>query len=321
MSAAISAAAVISAAVALAVKWAADAAHGYDQASRWGPDYDCSSFLIAVWEAVGVHVREAGATYTGNMRAAFLRCGFVALPPTVALRAGDVLLNEVHHTAMYIGSGQIVQASINELGTVSGGRTGDQTGREICVMPFYVPSYGWDVVLRFEGEAEAQDPIEPEKPAEAAVGSLTALYRPGDRYMVQPGDSLWAIAERFLGDGSRWHDLYEYNDLASTEIHAGDVIELPPPEWTGETYDLAPEPETDPDEDLPVLCPGDTGQPVEALQLLLLRAGYPLPTYGADGDFGSETEDALRAFQAGAGLTVTGTTTPVTWVALLYARG
>ena len=43
-----------------------------------------------------------------------------------------------------------------------------------------------------------------------------------------------------------------------------------------------------------------------ALQELLLSLGYALPRYGADGNFGAETEAALRAFQADAGLEADG---------------
>lgn len=317
-----SAADVIQSAVSLAVRWAQDDSHGYDQANRWGPDYDCSSFLISIWQTCGVRVRDAGATYTGNMRAAFRRCGFEEVSPSGGLRPGDVLLNEIHHTAMYIGNGQIVQASINEHGGVSGGLPGDQTGREICIMSYYVPSYGWDCALRYVGSDDVPAPVPAESPAESATAPQAPSYRPGDRYMVQPGDTLWGIAERYLGNGTRWHDLYAYNQLTSTEIHVGDVIELPPEDWTAEPAPAPapapdPEPETDPDEELPVLSRGDTGQAVEALQLLLLHVGAALTRYGVDGDFGEETENELRAFQSSAGLLPTGTTTPATWVALL----
>lgn len=304
-------------AVALALKWAADDSHGYDQASRWGPDYDCSSFLIAVWDAVGVHVKAAGATYTGNMRQAFLRCGFVEVPLSGGLRAGDVLLNETRHTAMYVGDGRVVQASQNEAGTVTGGKTGDQTGREICVMPYYTPSYGWDCVLRYEGGGGVSVPDEPKPALQGPTAPLTGFYRPGDRYMVQPGDSLWGIAERLLGDGTRWHDLYEYNNLASTEIHVGDVIELPPEGWHPQASDPKPQPSASETDELPELRRGDSGYAVESLQLLLLNAGYPIGESGIDGDLGPDTEAALRAFQDDRGLTVTGSTTPVTWVLLI----
>lgn len=301
-------------AVALALKWANDPAHGYDQASRWGPDYDCSSFLISVWEAVGVPVKQAGASYTGNMRAAFKRCGFVEVPISAGLRPGDILLNERQHTAMYIGNGQIVHAGGNEYGKATGGRTGDQTGREICVTSYYVPAYGWDCALRYDGPAQAPAPQSPEKPAEGATAPQTPSYRPGDRYMVQPGDTLWGIAERYLGDGSRWHDLYAYNNLPSTEIHIGDVIELPPADWA---EDKAEDPAEKPKATLPELRRGDTGRGVDALQLLLLNAGYPIGPCGVDGELGEDTEAALRAFQSDQGLTVTGTTTEITWILLI----
>lgn len=144
--------AVIDNAINFAVTIANDNSHGYDQIKRWGKDYDCSSLVISAYENAGVPVKANGATYTGNMKNAFIKCGFKALLyyRGIDLIKGDVLLNEQHHTAMYIGSGQIVQASINEKGTATGGKTGDQTGREIAVSPFYEYSKGWQYVLRYD---------------------------------------------------------------------------------------------------------------------------------------------------------------------------
>ena len=147
-------------AVTWALQIAQDPAHGYDQTHRWGPDYDCSSLMISAWQQAGVPVKEAGATYTGNMRSAFLRCGFedvtaeINLKTGAGLQRGDILLNTQHHTAMSIGSGQIVHASINEKGKATGGKSGDQTGREICVRSYYKYSKGWDKVLRYVGSRE-----------------------------------------------------------------------------------------------------------------------------------------------------------------------
>lgn len=156
-----------------------------------------------------------------------------------------------------------------------------------------------------------------EKPSEPATEPVEPSYRPGDRYMVQAGDTLWGIAERYLGDGSRWHDLSEYNDLASTLIHPGDVLVLPPYDWP----DGGDPPEDDePAEELPELRTGDVGQAVQALQLLLQRAGWPLPDHGADGEFGAETETALIDFQVVEGLPVTGATTVDTWVRLITGK-
>lgn len=149
-------------AVAWAVAIANDSSHGYDQTKRWGPDYDCSSLLITAWQTVGVPVKTKGATYTGNMLNAFLSCGFkdvtkdIKLSTGDGLEKGDVLLNTKHHTAMCIGGGQIVHASINENGGATGGQTGDQTGKEICTRSYY--NYPWNYVLRFPGGSSAGIP-------------------------------------------------------------------------------------------------------------------------------------------------------------------
>ena len=166
--------------VSKALAIANDASHGYDQGSRWGPDYDCSSFIITVWQDSGVPVKSGGATYTGNMKRVFLANGFRDVTASVnrssgsGLQKGDVLLNEASHTAMYIGSGQIVHASINELGRVTGGRKGDQTGKEICVRSYY--NKPWDCVLRYTG------------------GSGTATVISGDG-ILRYGDTGFAVSE------------------------------------------------------------------------------------------------------------------------------
>ena len=51
---------------------------------------------------------------------------------------------------------------------------------------------------------------------------------------------------------------------------------------------------------------GCEGADVKELQKDLMQLGYKLPKYGADGDFGSETERAVKAFQKDKGLTVNG---------------
>lgn len=135
--------------------WANDNSHGYDQTYRWGErgDYDCSSAIIQAWENAGVPVKSKGASYTGNMYRVFAACGFqnvtakIGLADGKGLRRGDVLLNHVYHTAMYCGNGKEVEASINEKNTATGGRPGDQTGKEFLIRPYR--NYPWNVVLRY----------------------------------------------------------------------------------------------------------------------------------------------------------------------------
>lgn len=144
---------------------AANPLHGYDQTYRWGEygDYDCSSAVIYAWETAGVPVKTNGASYTGNMRGVFLRCGFedvtssVNLATGAGLQRGDVLLNHARHTAMYIGGGKEVEASINERNTAKGGKPGDQTGKEFYVRSYR--NYPWNCVLRYMENKESALPL------------------------------------------------------------------------------------------------------------------------------------------------------------------
>ena len=184
----------INKAVDWALAMARDARHGYDQEQRWGPDYDCSSFVITAWQQAGVPVRSSGANYTGDMLPAFLRCGFrdvtgqVNLATGKGLQKGDVLLNTAHHAELYVGDGKCVKAGSNEHGGAAGGVSGDQNGREICVSGYY--NYPWDHVLRYMG-GDADTPA-----AVSDGGIVLPMLRRGSR-----GESVKAMQAVLIADG------------------------------------------------------------------------------------------------------------------------
>ena len=146
---------VIDNAVAWAVAIANDDTHGYDQTHRQGPNYDCSSLVINAYQQAGLDVKGAGASYTGNLVNAFLKCGFtnvtskVNLSTGAGLQKGDVIWRS-GHVAMMTASNKLVEASINEKGTITGGQSGDQTGKEISVKTWYTPSKAWTKCLRYK---------------------------------------------------------------------------------------------------------------------------------------------------------------------------
>lgn len=147
---------VIESAVAWAIKTAEDNTHGYSQANRWGnPDYDCSSFVISAYEQAGVPLKKAGASYTGNMRAAFLACGFVDVTYEIGLtsgygiQAGDVLLNYSAHTCISVGNGKVANCRTDE----GHPQCGDQSGNEIRIQSYW--NYPWNCVLRYKDKEKA----------------------------------------------------------------------------------------------------------------------------------------------------------------------
>ena len=147
-------------AVAWATETANDNSHGYSQINRYGPDYDCSSFVISAWESAGVPVKRAGASYTGNMRGAFIACGFVDVTTQVGLstgygiQAGDVLLNYAAHTCLAVGGGKVANCRTDE----GHPQSGDQSGNEIRIQSYWDGSPNrWNCVLRYKGGKTANE--------------------------------------------------------------------------------------------------------------------------------------------------------------------
>lgn len=66
------------------------------------------------------------------------------------------------------------------------------------------------------------------------------------------------------------------------------------------------------EETMRTLKKGCKGEDVRELQKKLLDRGYKLPKYGADGDYGAETQAAVKAFQQDWGLKVDGIAGPET---------
>ena len=189
----------------LAIEIAENDAHGYDQTSRWGPDFDCSSFVIQCYKDAGEDTH--GASWTGNFLPELVQKGpFNKYRPEDlnCTLPGDILLNVQHHAAICIGNGQLVEASIAENGTAHAGEQGDQTGHEIHIRDYY--NYPWNYVLRHRDADSAPQVAD------------------SDTYTVKRGDTLYGIAERF---GVSWKALAEYNELEDPAlIYPGQLLHM-----------------------------------------------------------------------------------------------
>ena len=174
-----------------AVKWAemiaADDTHGYDQAHRNDPDYDCSSLVGTALNQAGFPVSKYSTTR--NLYEQLKEAGFSACTPPY--KRGDIHLTPGHHVVMSISPDKIVHASQNEFGGATGGKTGDQTGKEICTRSFYTPSYGWTYHLRYKAEQAVSQPkeIRARYGAQSFDKAKAGVYRTTDRLNLRDGGS------------------------------------------------------------------------------------------------------------------------------------
>lgn len=159
-------------AVSFMEKIAKDDKHGYDQVHRNGPNYDCSSLVATALNQAGFHVSKTSTTR--NLYKQLIDEGFQIVDD--GRKRGDIYLKVGHHVVMCTDSKNIVHASLNEKGTTKGGKSGDQTGKEICVRSFYTYKGGWDYHLRYtEKSAKKSSPT--------YKGSPT--YKVGKTYTLQ----------------------------------------------------------------------------------------------------------------------------------------
>lgn len=137
--------------------WCDEGNLGYDQSNRWdiryGGEADCSSLVYwCLWEA-GFLTRPANyqsvTLYTGTLSRDLLATGeWERLPVDGNPQAGDVLLHDEKHVAVFLGD-CMAYASIDENGNARGGKSGDQTGRETLTRSYY--NYPWKAYLRYKG--------------------------------------------------------------------------------------------------------------------------------------------------------------------------
>jgi peptidoglycan hydrolase-like protein with peptidoglycan-binding domain len=230
----------------------------------------------------------------------------------------------------------IYGASIDENGKASGGKAGNQTGRELRKQAWYKHKKGWRVFRAKDPEVAAKIAQDAKwavanrhigydqeqrltlynaaKPhgfncklvTTACECDCSALVRvccayagimlPNFRTPTEPAALLnsGAFEEMKSAKYTDSPDYLKTGDILCTKTQGHTVI----------VGNDGPKANVKPPEGL---SRGDYGTAVRSMQEALLRWDSKcLPKYGADGDFGAETEKALKAFQTAAKLPVTG---------------
>lgn len=147
-----------------ALSWAfaiaADDTHGYSQPRRFGPDYDCSSFIAAALNAAGIAVSSGMSTYNEDAQLSahgFTPIAGANLATGEGLKAGDILIRHGagEHTEFYVGKLHTIGAHASETGGIDG-KPGDQTGEEISQVPF---TGGWSIAYRYAGNDQPDNAV------------------------------------------------------------------------------------------------------------------------------------------------------------------
>lgn len=174
----------IETAVAWAEQIAADDRHGYSQSHRNGPDYDCSSMVGTALSKARFAVSEYSTTR--NLESQLIKCGFKKCQ--APWKRGDIHLAAGHHVTMSTDASHIVHASQSENGGIDG-ETGDQTGREICVRPYYTLPYENTVHYRYIGNEKPQVIVESisAESARSFDRKIAGAYHTNDRYNLRVG--------------------------------------------------------------------------------------------------------------------------------------
>lgn len=183
---------------------------GYSWEERWGAlpetwtvdgvkvtinvgDYDCSSSTITAWKLAlaGTPWAEKldGASFTGNMRGAFVSSGlFEWKPMSFTAEPGDLYLNESSHVAMCqppgTYGGRYFADPLSEFcwgdNGAYGNRRGDQSGTEAVSGAFY--NYPWDGILHYNHKADSA--TTPTKPTKEEEEPMTFLFEPDGKKEV-----------------------------------------------------------------------------------------------------------------------------------------
>lgn len=180
--------------------WCDEGNLGYCQEHRWdiyeGGEADCSSLVIHCLQEAGFDTGDA--SYTGNMSSELCARGWSRVANDGDPRRGDVLLNDAHHTAVYIGDGLLCQASRNENHGANGGQPGDQDGWETNTRDYY--DYPWDCYLRYTGEGGGSEDVEPGKLAEDGLWGYKTTVAFQLSYGTEPDG---VVSHQWAGDSWR----------------------------------------------------------------------------------------------------------------------
>ena len=251
---------------------------------------------------------------------------------------------------------KIGHASIDERGKITGGTAGDQNGKEVCIRNWYNggwefvaraedpavaekiavtaeagcnnPCIGYDQggrnTLMTQAKAVNFDLSKIATPCEADCSSFVSVCARAalGRDFYSGNAPTTRTLKTLLASTGAFEILTDKRYLNGSDyLQRGDIL------WKAGSHAVvvldngnagtAVDKSAAYTVQLPLLQKGSTGASVKALQIMLIGYGYSCGKWGADGDFGAGTENALECFQEDNDLEVDAKCGPKTWARLL----
>ena len=252
---------------------------------------------------------------------------------------------------------KIGHATKNENGKAYGGAAGDQTGKEVCIIDWY--KGGWHTVLRPKSRALAEksaaackaacenknvgynasvlqrntihtcaeevdyDLAKIDKPCNADCSSLMQVCAKAGGANVPYGINAMTtrnMVDKLVESGDyealtdkKYLDSDAYLLMGDILVKSGHTVMALEDGEAARVQTVTVQ--------LPALQLGDQGEAVEAVQRILSTYGYHLGNNNPfDGKFQKLTDAAVREFQDGHSLPITGKVDAQTWAALLGTK-
>ncbi len=179
---------------------------------------DCSSLVAGLVWLAGYDINISGTVFTGNLAALLKAAGWKIVKWTSLsqCKAGRIWITPYAHTVLCLDDTYVLSAERNELGKATGGKAGDQDGKEVVKRKKYNRSGGWDYVA-----------IPPDEPAESTSTIPAFPLKKGYYFGPKEGpkDSVSGYYHK-RSNGKKGHDgLAKAQDKAKTLGYYNDSVD------------------------------------------------------------------------------------------------
>lgn len=188
-------------------------------------DAYCACTVSAAWIKAGITAYTGTEVGVGKFIAVAQKLGIWVENDAHVPKIGDAVVYDWDDAANYATTdnkgaadhiGIVTVAGAKEFTVTEGNMSGGKVGkRQLKVNGRYIRGF---ITPNYAEAAKSLKSL-PTEPVPPVIIGRT--------YTVKQGDSLWGIAQKYLGQGSRYPEIVRLNGITNNTIHPGMVLKLP----------------------------------------------------------------------------------------------